>query len=357
MPTRDGSSFGRWVAADESGWNGEDLYRPGDPYFVIGSVAIDDETAAPLVEDLRRAAGISQAIELKFRHFTNSDRRLHALAEFLDSGGPLADRTGIYLTDKRYFVTAKIIDLLLEEHSHARGVDLYADDKARKIAWNFFNEGPRALGREQFDHLIGIFVEFARSRNRRQSSVSVDELFDALNSAFSRSTRRRISDLLLQLLKTREEAEDLLKRMNAEQFLEALEPLYPVAAAVINVWSARLGSMSLLMDEQNVLTDDRFDIVERNIKRGLTEFRHLWRNVQLRDLARGKSVDHPSIQLADLVAGAEGCSSPLRIHPFSCIHGRRNNMARNRTAHLGKKAWFHTTIRLLSQSLGWTDGT
>jgi hypothetical protein len=59
-PTRDGDSFGRWVAEDESGWSGEDLYRPDDPYFVMGSVAMDDETATPVVEDLRRAAGIMQ---------------------------------------------------------------------------------------------------------------------------------------------------------------------------------------------------------------------------------------------------------------------------------------------------------
>jgi hypothetical protein len=46
QPTADGGTAGRWVAADESGWNGEALFQPDEPYMVIGCVAVDDATAA-----------------------------------------------------------------------------------------------------------------------------------------------------------------------------------------------------------------------------------------------------------------------------------------------------------------------
>jgi hypothetical protein len=60
----------------------------------------------------------------------------------LGPGGSLADRSGVYLVDKRYFVTAKIIDLLLEEFVHEHGGDLHAGDGARMAAWTLLHDGP-----------------------------------------------------------------------------------------------------------------------------------------------------------------------------------------------------------------------
>ena len=303
-PTRDGTPLGRWIATDESGWNGEDLYRPDDPYFVVGSVAMDDMAAESIIGDLRLAAAIKRPSELKFQHFVSNARRLQVLAEVLGPGGPVADRAGIYLTDKRYFITAKIIDLLLEEYSHSRGIDLYAGDQARKIAWNFFEEGPRALGLESFDRLIYTFVEFARTRKNGQPGLSVEEFFNVLEKAFARSTRRRISDLLLSLLRTRAEADELYLERQGSNLIGPLEPLIPVISAVISSWSQKLGPVSILADEQAVLTDEILDTVEQNIRKGPVEFRHYWRGIRVSQLTRGNSIEHPSIQLADLVAGA-----------------------------------------------------
>src|SRR6266576_4408693 len=149
-PTQDDGTAGRWVAADESGWDGEQLYRRADRYLSIGSVAVDDKSAAQIIDRLRRDAKLSQPPELKFAQF-RSDIRLEVLAALLGPGGALADRVGVYLVDKHYFVTSKIIDMLLEEEAHARGINLYEGDRARQAAWTLFTDGPRALGAEGFD--------------------------------------------------------------------------------------------------------------------------------------------------------------------------------------------------------------
>ena len=135
--TRDDAA-GRWVAADESGWDGEQLYRRADRYLSIGSVAVDDEAAAPIADQLRRDAGLSQPPELKFAQFTSqrSGARLEALAALLGPGGVLVGRAHVYLVDKHYFVAGKIIDLLLEEEASARGINLYEGDLARQIAFD-----------------------------------------------------------------------------------------------------------------------------------------------------------------------------------------------------------------------------
>ncbi|QOC93933.1 hypothetical protein [Micromonospora craniellae] len=147
--------------------------------MTIGSVAIDDGAADTVLTLLRRDAGIEQAAELKFGHFARgrNQRRLEVLAGALRPGGMLAGRASIFMIDKRFFVAAKIIDLLLEEYAHENGVDLHADDQARRYAQKLIEEGPRALGAPMFDEVIRVFVRFAGIRNRGQALVEVAELF------------------------------------------------------------------------------------------------------------------------------------------------------------------------------------
>ena len=198
--TRDDPAV-RWVAADESGWDGEQLYDRHDRYLSIGSVAVDDETAGEIVGQLRRDARLSQPPSLKFAHFRDGNR-LEVLVGLLGPGGGPEGRAHIYLVDKHYFVTGKIIDLLLEEKASARGINLHEGDRARQIAWTLFNEGPRALGTDGFDRIIATMVGFASGRNHDGSVVSVDALFEEFRLAFGRAHRRQVSQILRDLLQT-----------------------------------------------------------------------------------------------------------------------------------------------------------
>lgn len=304
-PTVDGGEHGRWVAVDESGWNGEALDRADEPYVVLGSVAIDDAAAAGVVTDLRREARIQQGDELKFARFTGRGepdrRRLEVLAAALRPGGPLDGRASVYLADKGFSAAAKIVDLLLEEHAHAHGEVLHANDRARQMARTLYHDGPRALGTDLFGEMVSTFVRFAGAGNRGCAVVSVDQLFAVLDRAERRSHRRNVTEILRQLLTCRDEAVDL---GHAQPELAALELLIPAALAVLNDWSRRLGPVTLLLDDQRTFTDDVLDTMERLMTDGHPEFRHVWAGAQPRGLVRGSSVAHPSVQLADLVAGA-----------------------------------------------------
>lgn len=307
--TRDDENSGRWVAMDESGWDGEQLYQRTDRYLVIGSVAVDDTYAAPIVEQLRRDVGLLQPPELKFSHFAgrkNSDRLL-ALSNILSPGGALDGRAMVYLVDKHFFVAGKIIDLLLEEHAHAAGINLHAGRQAREIARTLFNEGPRALGNDGFNRLVESMVDFASLRNRGSYQVTVEELFDEINRAWARSSRRRVTEILLQLRQTRLHAEDYLEWLNNDGAIPRMEPLIPCLGSIAVKWTERIGILSLLADEHKVLTDDILDAAHKgaSIDIGpLGKFITVPPSRSVRSIMRGVSRDHPSIQLADLVAGA-----------------------------------------------------
>jgi hypothetical protein len=186
------------------------------------------------------------------------------LAGLLGPGGPLAGRTRVYLVDKHYFVASKIIDLLLEEEAHARGINLYENDLARRVAWTLFTDGPRALGGEGFDRVIAAMVGFASSRNRDGSVVSVDALFEELRLALGRAHRKSVSQILAALLKTRRHAEDYLSTLEQRSgFVPAMEPLIAALPLIANLWSEEIGALSMLTDEHKVLTDERLDITAK----------------------------------------------------------------------------------------------
>lgn len=55
--------------ADESGSSGENLTDPRGGVFAHAAVRIDDETAEPILADLRRQADAAQSPEAKFAQF------------------------------------------------------------------------------------------------------------------------------------------------------------------------------------------------------------------------------------------------------------------------------------------------
>ncbi|MFG3496819.1 hypothetical protein [Streptomyces sp. NPDC047886] len=301
--------LGRWVALDESGWDGVQLYGwPRSRYLSIGTVTISDHEAAPIVEEIRTATRL-QAAELKFsKAFTgprNSPRR-SVLAGMLEPGGVLHDRASVYLVDKHYFIVGKLIDLFVEEKESKQGRDIRNNDRARQMARGLFAEGPRALGPELFARLLSTTVAFAAMKNHDQR-VTVDDFHDVVEEAWTRSTRRKATEALAILRTTKEEASEYLRDAHGPDAVlaQSLEPLIPATAAIIANWSRRLGRVNFLLDDQRAMTDTNLDLIEDDA-RGRThpEFRYLSHGVHLGELVRGSSKEHPSLQLADLVAGA-----------------------------------------------------
>ncbi len=308
-PTTKTEDPGRWVALDESGWDGDQLYgRPRSRYLSIGTVAISDDEAAPIVEEIRTATRL-QAAEVKFsKAFTgprNGPRR-SVLAEMLAPGGVLNDRSSVYLIDKHYFIVGKLIDLFVEEKETKQGRDIRNTDRARQMARGLFAEGPRALGPELFGRLLSTTVAFAAAKNHDRN-VTVDDFHNVVEEAWTRSTRRKVTNALAALRTTKKEAEEYLHDAHGPDAVLglALEPLIPATAAIIGNWSRKLGRVNFLLDDQRSMTDTNLDLIEDEARgRSHPEFRYLSHGIHLGELLRGSSKEHPSLQLADLVSGA-----------------------------------------------------
>ncbi|WP_432108503.1 hypothetical protein [Streptomyces sp. AA1529] len=302
-PTQDSDATGRWIASDESGWDGEQLWGRGR-YLVVASVAIDDAEAATFVDALREQAGIRQAPELKFARFKDRANRREALRLLWGPGGALHERCAVYVVDKEYAVAAKVIDMLLEERAHAMGIDLYAGGLARELARTLALKGQRTAQGENLSALMAAFVALASHRGRRRQQEAADVFFHELDQAWATTDHPGVKEILAALRGTRSQVDTLHLPEDEEPF-PAMEMLVPSVAQIARLWAARLGPVSVLTDEQTALTDSALGTVHRLVRVawGPTPSATVVA-APVRSLLRGSSADHPSIQLADLLAGA-----------------------------------------------------
>ncbi|MFI6451732.1 hypothetical protein ACIBF6_09245 [Streptosporangium amethystogenes] len=290
------------MAADESGATGENLFD-NQMIMAHATVKIDDYSALPIVNDLRNHAGILQPPELKFSQF-NKIRSAHVLAEAFAPGGPLAGRVNIIVADKRYVAVAKIIDLLIEEWAYRRHIDLYRDGSARRMAQTFFRDGPRALG-DLWDPLIMAFIGLTRKTQRRGIKEDVESFYQRLEEARWRCHRRSVEEVLKLLLETRSHAEEHAAALAQDTYsAPALDPLTPLITDNIRHWYQICGPFKLLHDEHSLLDGQFVQKILGALWIPHPSLKGLASKARVAIFATGRSVDHPSIQLADLAAGA-----------------------------------------------------
>lgn len=292
-----------WVAADESGSTGDRLIDP-QGVFAHASVRIDDATAEPLLADLRQQARATQSSEAKFDQFKKRRGR-KALADALGPGGALDGRVVITIADKRFLIVSKMIDLLVEELTHERGINLYAGGTARDFAVTLFRDGPRGLG-ELWDPLMEAFVSLARATQRGASEKeTVDSFFGRLDQARWRCHRRSVEPLLELLLQTRAHAEELVlstaQRRSAA--VPGLDPLVTMLPMTMHHAYADHGPVRFLHDNQSVLTPEFLQDLLPLLWHGHPDLPHVPRT-RVAEFWTGDSHEHPSIQLADLAAAA-----------------------------------------------------
>lgn len=206
----------------------------------------------------------------------------------------------MYLLDKQYFAVGKIVDLLVEEAAHERGVDLYSTGMARQMASVLFRHGRRALGGANWDRLASAFVSLIRRQQRQGTKATLSEFYAVIDDVRLRSHRPDVTRALALVWDSRGMAalygqdDPLAQLRHLERLLAALHP-------TASYWAhGRDRPVLLVHDRQTIITED----VTRQIV-------HIANNphpdmpyfVPLAGITQVDSKSDPRVQVADLVAG------------------------------------------------------
>jgi hypothetical protein len=266
----------RWeleIACDESGYEGDKLIGTTTDVFAHASVALDIESAAECIRELR-ARIRSPAEEYKANHILRQKHR-DVLTWFLGPSSPLQGRAQVFLIDKEYFLLRSLVDALV------------ADPSTEDNEWanDLYIEGRGRPDREPWSQFLVAANDLLRSRGRPEGQVSVDAFFAALG--------RLSGPIVDQLVGARARAEEFQRQLADDRF----DPLTPAIAAVVAHWSSEGQPVVILHDQQNTLSPRRIARLIESINASPTGQR-----VVRLDLVDSRL--DPRVQVADIVGGA-----------------------------------------------------
>lgn len=152
----------REIFFDESGFTGNALLDPDQPYFAIASSSIPDDEASRI---LRQAFPDFNGPEFKFQKIWSRQSNKKGLVKFCELIGQRKDDCFLWHVDKRFCVLTKMIDYLIEPIFHAAGRDFYKNAHAYHAA-NYVYTGLLLVGSSKlYDATVRAFYEFAIKPN------------------------------------------------------------------------------------------------------------------------------------------------------------------------------------------------
>lgn len=283
------------IACDESGFSGSNLLDPASPVITHAST---DLTAA-------EAGELLAALAERFAHPAAPEHKAYVLLRpgspeavdwFLDA---LRGRAHVHAVDKRAFVAARALDLLVGEPSYGDGTLLGADHREEV-----------ALLRERTAFLTA-FVAMVRTRRvHRVDHAAVTRFLASVPGdvpALRGLTPARVVPVLERLV------------AGDPTIPPPLEPLLPAVADTVLWWSAGRRSVVLVHDEQSALTPQRMARLATHLAQAAAPAPP--------PLLGGRQVDsrHDArVQVADLLAGVARrdasftAAAPDHVGSLSC---------------------------------------
>jgi hypothetical protein len=192
------------------------------------------------------------------------------------------------------------------ERAYAQGIDLHKGRAARHMTQTLLKDGPRGLG-ERWNPLLDAFLRMARPGTGDRAD-DIAAFFEQIDAAQRRCFRWSLDPILQTLSQRQPHAEELVAAIEdiEDPFRAVLDPHIALLPENLRYWLPRTRqAYRLLHDEHVVLTPQlvRKTMVPLASARPHPTLPRAGKAV-LDLFGTGSSHTHPSIQLADLVAGA-----------------------------------------------------
>jgi hypothetical protein len=285
------------IACDESGFSGGNLVGGGhSPVFAHASIRIDPDVAAELIKHLRREIGARGSGEYKSPEILRPRRR-GVLLSLLGPSSPIHGNAYVHLTDTRFFVLSRVVDVLLGEQAVRAIVPPGRDPRTRNMALTLYRSGERSYGPTRWQHFLALAANLFRTNNRWLPKNPVQTFYAAVDTMSQSTASDEIQEVMSLLQRTRPIAEATrAAHLENPKLTPLMEPLIPALSCAVNHWGLAAQSLSVVHDEQSALTPER--IADIAMAFAASHPGHRLTGVQLVDSSR-----EPRVQIADFVAG------------------------------------------------------
>jgi hypothetical protein len=245
------------VACDESGFSGGNLVGTGhSPVFAHASTSLGADEAAHLLDQVHRAIG-AKGGEYKSAELMRPRHRA-ALQMLLGSSSPLPETSHVHLIDTRFFVLARIVDILLGPEP-VRGPDSPGTDPQRRaMALTLYRSGEQTYGSERWREFLTRGANLVRTNNRWLPKNPIELFYATLDQMAGLRAGSDVASVVARLQDSRPVAETIRDAHLEDRTLSPLmEPLIPAVLRTVEFWGTRAASITLVHDEQSALTPAR----------------------------------------------------------------------------------------------------
>jgi hypothetical protein len=285
------------IACDESGFSGGNLVGRGhSPVFAHASVRIEPGIADELVQHLRREIGARGAGEYKSPEILRPRRR-PVLLWFLGPSSPIHKNAYVHLTDTRFFVLARLVDVLLGEQAVRGIVTPGRNARTRDMALALYRSGEQSYGTARWQQFLTLSANLFRTNRRWLPKAPVQTFYAAVDTLARSRAPDDVRQVMSLLQRTRPIAEGArASHLDNPKLTPLMEPLLPALNCAVTHWGSYAQSLSVVHDEQSALTPERIS----DIAMAFTASHpgHRLAGVRFVDSSRESRV-----QIADFVAG------------------------------------------------------
>jgi hypothetical protein len=297
------------IACDESGFSGGNLVGGGhSPVFAHASISLQPETAAELIKHLRREIGARGTGEYKSPEILRSRRR-PILLWLLGSSSPIHGNAYVHLTDTRFFVLARMVDVLLGEQPVSGITSPGRNARTRPLVLALYSYGDQSYGTSRWQEFLKLSANLFRTNNRWLPKAPVQTFFAAVDSLAAPSAASEVREVMDLLRSTRSIAEATRAAyLENPKLTPLMEPLLPAMNRAVHYWGSYAQTISVVHDEQSALTPERIADIA-------TAYAASQPGRQLSDVRLVDSSREPRVQIADFVAGiARRVASDQLLH-------------------------------------------
>ena len=285
------------IACDESGFSGGNLVGGGhSPVFAHASVRIESETARELVQSLRREIGARGDGEYKSPEILRPRRRPLVLW-LLGASNPIHGNAHVHLADNRFFVLARMVDVLLSGQA-VRGIACPGrNPHTRPLALALYRSGEQSYGTARWQEFLTLSANLFRTNNRWLPKTPIQTFYAAVEAMAETSAAADVTQVMNLLRSTRPIAEATRSsHVQHPKLTPLMEPLLPALNRTVQYWGSGAEILAVVHDEQSALTPERIADIAQAF--AASHPGHRLTDVRLVDSRR-----EPRVQIADFVAG------------------------------------------------------
>jgi hypothetical protein len=216
------------IACDESGFSGGNLVGGGhSPVFAHASVRIESAPAGELVQHIRREIGARGDGEYKSPEIVRPRRRPLVLW-LLGSSSPIHANAHVHLADTRFFVLARMVDVLLSGQA-VRGIACPGRNAhTRPLTLALYRSGEQSYGTARWQEFLTLSATLFRTNNRWLPKTPIQMFYAAVEAMTETSAAADITQVMNLLRSTRPIAEATRSsHVQHPKLTPLMEPLLP----------------------------------------------------------------------------------------------------------------------------------